>query len=186
MEIDAQQAAESDVGTASNGAETATGTADALSSREAELSAQLAEANARAKEHHDTALYAIAEFENYKRRAQRQVADQLAYGKKALIAKFLPVIDNLERALAFEIPSEGLRAGLDATLRGFENALSGENVKALSLVGTPFDPRVAEAIGTRESADQEEDTIVEVAQRGYTLGDELLRPALVIVSKKPA
>jgi molecular chaperone GrpE len=173
METDAQQAAASDVVTASD-------------AREAELLAQVAEAEARAKEHHDTALYAIAEFENYKKRAQRQVADQLAYGKKALIAKFLPVIDNLERALAFEIPSEGLRGGLDATLRGFENALASENVKALSLAGTPFDPRLAEAIGTRESAEVEDDTILEVVQRGYTLGDELLRPALVIVSKKPA
>ena len=173
METDAQQAAASDVVTASD-------------AREAELLAQLAEAEARAKEHHDTALYAIAEFENYKKRAQRQVADQLAYGKKALIAKFLPVIDNLERALAFEIPSEGLRGGLDATLRGFENALASENVKPLSLAGTPFDPRLAEAIGTRESAEVEDDTILEVVQRGYTLGDELLRPALVIVSKKPA
>jgi molecular chaperone GrpE len=182
METDAQRAAEADGAQA----ETAAGEAAAAApSAQSELLAQLAEANARAKEHHDTALYAIAEFENYKKRAQRQVADQLAYGKKALIAKFLPVIDNLERALAFEIPSEGLRGGLDATLRGFENALASENVKSLSLVGTPFDPRFAEAIGTRESQ-AEDDTIVEVVQRGYTLGEELLRPALVIVSKKTA
>jgi molecular chaperone GrpE len=183
MEIDAQHAA-SDVVTASDAKVEA---ADAQAgTREAELLAQLEEANARAKEHYDSALYAIAEFENYKKRAQRQVADQLIHGKKAVIAKFLPVIDNLERALAFEIPSEGLRGGLDATLRGFESALASENVKPISLVGTPFDPRVAEAIGTRESADAEDDTVVEVVQRGYTIGDELLRPALVIVSKKPA
>ncbi len=184
MEIDAQHADASDVVTTRD-ARTEAAAGDAAA-REAELLAQLEEANARAKEHYDSALYAVAEFENYKKRAQRQVVDQLKHGKKAILARFLPVIDNLERALALEIPPGGLKDGLDATLRGFESALESENVKPLSLVGTPFDPRVAEAIGTRESADVEDDTVLEVARRGYAIGDDLLRPALVIVSKKPA
>jgi molecular chaperone GrpE len=187
MEIDAQRAAAFDVGApAGEQAETAGAAAAARSAREDELAAQLAEANARAKESSDSALYALAEIENYKKRAQRQIADQVSHGKKALLKKFLPVIDNLERALAFDMPSEGLRGGLDATLRGFESALASENVTPLSLVGKPFDPRVAEAIGTRETADEEDDTIVAEVQRGYLLGEELLRPALVIVSKKSA
>lgn len=187
MEIDAQRAAAFDAGaTSDDERETAGEAATARSAREDELAARLAEANARAKEYSESALYALAEIENYKKRAQRQIAEQLNHGKKALLTKFLPVIDNLERALAFDMPSEGLRGGLDATLRGFESALASENVKALSLVGKPFDPRVAEAIGTREAAGEEDDTIVAEVQRGYLLGEELLRPALVIVSKKSA
>lgn len=187
MEIDAQHADASDVApTPDARTEAAAGDAAAGSAREVELLAQLEEANARAKEHYESALYAVAEFENYKKRAQRQVVDQLKHGKKAILARFLPVIDNLERALALELPPGGLKDGLDATLRGFESALESENVKPLALVGTPFDPRVAEAIGTREAAEAEDDTVLEVARRGYVIGDDLLRPALVIVSKKPA
>jgi len=100
-----------------------------------------------------------------------------------LLAKFLPVLDNLQRALAFD-DSEGLRGGLGATLRSFENLLVGETVVAIDTVGKPFDPHVAEAIATRETAEHDDDIVVEDVQRGYRLGDDLLRPAMVIVAKR--
>lgn len=148
------------------------------------LGAKLAEANARADENHAQLLYALADYENFKKRTERQLQDRIVAGKRATLGKFLPVLDNLERALAFEVDSDALRGGLEATLRGFEALLASEGVKPLSLLGAPFDPRVAEAIGTREAGDAADDTVVEEVQRGYTIGDELLRPASVIVARR--
>jgi molecular chaperone GrpE len=100
-----------------------------------------------------------------------------------VLRKVLPVLDNLERALAFE-DSEGVRGGLQATLRMFETTLAGENVKAVSLKGRPFDPAIAEAIGTQPAPHGiPEDTVLEEAHKAYTIGDEVLRPAAVVVAK---
>ena len=148
----------------------------------ADLGAQLAAANARADEFQQKFLYALADFENYKKRIQRQSDDLAQAFKKRLLSKFLPVLDNLERALGHQ-ESEGLRNGLDATLKGFEAVLASEGVKPLSTKGEPFDPRVAEAIGTQRAEGVANDTVVVEAQRGYALGDDLLRPAQVIVAK---
>jgi molecular chaperone GrpE len=150
------------------------------------LRTKLADETARADENRAQLLYALADFENFKKRSERQLLDRLVAGRKVMLAKFLPVLDNLERALAFEVDSEGLRGGLDATLRGFESLLASEGVKPLTLVGAPFDPRVAETIGARETEDAADDTVLEEVQRGYTLGDELLRPARVIVARRGA
>jgi molecular chaperone GrpE len=150
------------------------------------LTEKLAEANARADENHARYLYALADLENFKKRSERTLQERLVSGRGAILSKFLSVLDNLERALAFEHDSEGLRGGLTATQRGFEALLAGESVRPVSVLGAPFDPRIAEAIGTRETDDVDENVVVEEVQRGYTIGDELLRPARVIVSAKPA
>ncbi|MGH7757538.1 MAG: nucleotide exchange factor GrpE [Vulcanimicrobiaceae bacterium] len=162
------------------------GEADAVAPPSAapdDLAESLAAANKRADENHERYLYALAEFENAKKRMERTAAERLAAGKKALLSKFLPVIDNLERALSFELESAGLRGGLQATLRGFESVLQSESVTPIAVVGLPFDPRVAEAITTRETTDAVDGTVLEEVQRGYRLGEELLRPAQVIVAK---
>jgi molecular chaperone GrpE (heat shock protein) len=98
------------------------------------LAAELSAARAEAKENYDKFLYAKADFENYKKRMDRELARIALDGRKAVLRKVLPVLDNLERALAFE-DSEGVRGGLQATLRMFETTLAGENVKAVSLKG---------------------------------------------------
>ena len=149
-----------------------------------DLNQRLLEATARAEENHAKLLYALADFENFKKRSERVLFDRLAAGKRATLSKFLGVLDNLERALAYEQGSDGLRGGLEATQRGFEALLESEGVKRLSLVGEHFDPRIAEAIGTRETGDVDEDVVVEEVQPGYTMGDDVLRPARVIVAKR--
>jgi hypothetical protein len=106
----------------------------------------------------------------------------LVHGRPPL--KFMPVLDNLERALQSNAGGDTLRGGVEQTLRGFEALLAGEGVKAIEVKGQRFDPRVAEAIGTSAADGVAEDTVVEVAEKGYTLGDELLRPAKVIVAKR--
>ncbi len=144
---------------------------------------QLASANARADENYNKFLLAMADFENYKKRIERQFAEIALSGRKILLGKFLPVIDNLERALGVDESSDGLRGGLQQTLKGFEAVLAAEGVKPFNVKGQPFDPKIAEAIGTQKSADGRDDIVLEEAQRGYMLGDELLRPARVIVSQ---
>jgi molecular chaperone GrpE len=145
---------------------------------------ELAAANAKAEENYKKFLYAMADFENYKKRVERQLADISLAGKKSVIKKILPVLDNLERALAFKSDAEGLRGGLEATLRGFESVLESEGVKGVSLKGSAFDPKLAEAIGTQAAPDGvSENTVLEEAQRAYLMGDDVLRPAQVIVAK---
>jgi molecular chaperone GrpE len=148
-----------------------------------DLAAELAAARAKAEENYNKFLYAMADFENYKKRIERQLGDIALSGKKSVLTKILPVLDNLERAVAYE-DSEGLRGGLQATLRMFETALAGEGVKGISLKGLPFDPKLAEAIATQPVPEGvEENTILDEAHKAYTIGDEVLRPAQVVVAK---
>ncbi len=152
---------------------------------EGDLAAELTAARAEAKANYDKFLYAMADFENYKKRVERQLADIALSGKRAVLIKMLPVLDNLERALAFD-DSGGLRGGLQATLRQFETALASENVSAVSLKGKPFDPKLAEAIATQPAPEGvAEDTVLDEAHKAYTMGDEVLRPAQVVVAKNP-
>lgn len=144
---------------------------------------QLADAKALAEERYKELQYARAEIENVRKRAERIAGDRLGAGRRALLGKFLPVLDNLKRALTYE-DSDGLRDGLQATLKGFEALLAAEGVKPVEVVGKPFDPRIAESIQSREVPEGDDDLVLEEVQRGYVLGDELLRPAQVIVSKR--
>jgi len=148
------------------------------------LEEQLAAANARANENYEKFLLAVADFDNFKKRIQRDFDSMVSARRRMLLERFLPVLDNLERALQSNAGGDTLRGGVEQTLRGFEALLAGEGVKAIEVKGERFDPRVAEAIGTSAADGVAEDTIVDVAQKGYTLGDELLRPAQVIVAKR--
>jgi molecular chaperone GrpE len=150
-----------------------------------DLAAELAAARAEAKDNYNKFLYAMADFENYKKRVERQLAEIALSGKRTILIKMLPVLDNLERALAFE-DSGGVRNGLQATLRQFETALASENVKAVPLKGLPYDPKIAEAIATQPAPEGvADDTVLEEARKAYTIGDEVLRPAQVVVAKNP-
>jgi len=157
--------------------------ADDLRSEPDELEAKLAAAEKLAEERYQELQYARADVENARKRAARAADERLVSGRKNLLGKFLPVLDNLRRAMAFE-DGEGLRGGLNGTLKGFESLLASEGIVAIDVVGKPFDPHVAEAIATRETTDHEDEVVLEEAQRGYRMGDELLRPAMVVVAKK--
>ena len=179
METDNVEAAQQQQQPAADG-----GTAQDPADGAADLSARLAEANARAEENREKLLYALADFENYKKRNERFLQDRVGAVRNATLAKFLPVLDNLQRALQYQADSDGLRQGLEATQRGFESLLAAENVKPLEVLGKPFDPRIAEAVGTRETDDVPGDLVVDEVQRGYTIGEEVLRPSQVIVSRR--
>ena len=149
------------------------------------LEEQLAAANARADENYGKFLLAAADFDNYKKRMQRDFDSIVSSRRRMLLERLLPVLDNLKRALQSDSSGEKLRGGLEQTLRGFEAVMANEGVKPIEVRGETFDPRIAEAVGTAPARDVAEDTVVEVAETGYMLGDDLLRPAKVIVAKRP-
>ena len=150
-----------------------------------DLRPQLDAANAKADDNYQKFLLAMADFENYKKRMERDISSIVTSHRRKLLERFLPVLDNLERALAFDQGGgDKLRGGIEQTLRGFEAILASEGVKPIDVKGKPFDPRVAEAIGTLPAPNGVADeTVLEVAEKGYTIGEELLRPAKVLVAK---
>jgi molecular chaperone GrpE len=147
------------------------------------LEERLAQADARAEENYNKFLLATADFENYKKRARRDLEAMISSRRRSLLERFLPVLDNLERALSYEGSGDGLRGGLEQTLRGFEAVMIAEGVKAIDVKDKPFDPHVAEAIATAPREGVDDDVVIEVAEKGYRLGDDLLRPAKVVVAK---
>ncbi len=149
----------------------------------ATLEEQLAAATARADENYGKFLLAVADFDNFKKRIQRDMDSIVASRRRMLLERLLPVLDNLQRAIESNAGGDTLRGGVEQTLRGFEAVLSSEGVKAIEVRGEPFDPHVAEAVGTVAADGMADDTVVEVTEKGYKLGDELLRPAKVIVAK---
>jgi molecular chaperone GrpE len=149
---------------------------------ETESDPGIAAERARAEEFRSKYLLAAAEVENVKKRERRRSDDAARALKKRLLMRFLPVLDNLERAVAYE-DSGDLRAGLDATLRGFAAALETEGVAPIETAGQRFDASVAEAVGTQLAPSVEDETVLAQVQRGYRVDDELLRPARVIVAK---
>jgi molecular chaperone GrpE len=129
-----------------------------------------------------------AELENFKKRLVREKADALRFANEGLVRDLLPVIDNLHRAVEHSRASrevDPIIAGVELVLRSFTEALERHGVQVVEARGQRFDPSQHEAIGQVES-DQPPNTVVDEHQRGYTLHDRLLRPALVTVGKAPA
>lgn len=141
------------------------------------------------KETHERMLRAVADLENFKKRAQKEKEEAQKFGNERLLRDFLPVIDNLERALDHAKQSsdfESLSKGVSMTRKQFEDALGKHGVKPFTSVGQPFDPRVHEAMQQVETADVPPNHVAMEMVRGYTLNDRLIRPALVVVARAPA
>ncbi len=152
--------------------------------RIAELEAQLAQARQEASDNWSRYLRERADVDNIRKRQERLIVDRVQQQKKALFHKLLDVMDNVERALIYQETLD--RQGLQQALRMFQwqmsEVLRGEGLTPVATIGEPFNPYLHEAIEAVESSDQPEGTIVEEARKGYTLGDETLRPARVKVS----
>jgi len=148
---------------------------------------ELAALRKQADEQRALYLRALADFDNYKRRTERDYQTRSDAGRRDVIKKLLPALDNLQRALQFRArgtPSEQIVDGLLATVKQFEAILESENVRAIETLGKPFDPAVSEAVGTASDGSVPDNTVLDEARRGYRIGDDVLRPAQVIVSKR--
>lgn len=147
-----------------------------------DLQAQLDDAN-------DKYLRMLAETENYKKRVQRERSEERQYAAQETVLAFLPVADNLDRALqaALKHGEAGqLVKGVELTLRQFEDILRRLGVDVIPVeIGKPFDPHQHQSLFQEAHAEFDEGSILEMLQKGYKLGERVIRPAMVKVSKKP-
>jgi molecular chaperone GrpE len=157
-----------------------------------QLQADLKAAKSEIAEWQDRFLRKAAEFENYRKRVEKERSDAMVSAKSALLTEFLPVLDACERALqSFSDASEtteGLQQyqeGVQLLYRQLLDTMSRAGVVAMETEGKPFDPHMHEALSREENLAVEENTIVRELRRGYLFKDKLLRPAQVIVSFHP-
>ncbi len=164
---------------------------ETASVEEVEKLAQALEQKTReAAEAQDRYLRTYADFENYRKRMQRDTADFRKYANEQLASELLSVVDHLGLALkhADESPqnAQGLREGVELVHRQFRDVLEKAGVKPFASQGQPFDPARHDALMQVETADLPENTVAQVMQEGYLYHDKVLRHAKVAVAKRPA
>ncbi|HXX31132.1 MAG TPA: nucleotide exchange factor GrpE [Myxococcaceae bacterium] len=153
-----------------------------------EAAARVRELEAQVRSEHELLLRAAADLDNYRKRAQRDLQDGVRFANERLIKDFLPVLDNLERALGQGGGARdwaALEQGLLMTRKHFEDTLARHGARPVAALGQPFDPNLHEAMGTTESTEAAPNTVVSEILRGWTLNDRLVRPALVSVARAP-
>jgi len=150
---------------------------------EQDFEALLADANQQKDEYLKLAQRTKADFENYRKRMAADVKAAQLRGKVEVAREVIDAVDNLERALeAADGDPEGLRAGVEMVLGGLRETLSRNGVEVVDPKGEKFDPNRHEALSTQPVEGAESGVVVEVLQKGYTLDDQLVRPARVVVS----
>src|ERR1035438_2386595 len=146
---------------------------------------------AKTDENWDRLLRTTADFDNFKKRAAREKSEAGQYASFSLIQKLLPVLDNFEMALTAAQTAQGdklasLQSGVQMIQQQFKNALADTGLEEIDAAGKPFDPNFHEAISEQDSADIAEGSVLQQLRKGYKLKERLLRPATVIIAKKPA
>ncbi len=162
--------------------------ADDPAARIAELEAELEQANSRAEENWNQFLRSRAELENVRRRLERDVEQARKYGLEKLAAELLPVKDSLEMGLQAASEGKGdfqrLVEGTELTLKMLIQVFERFNIKEMDPLGEKFDADKHEAMATQPSDKHMPNTVIDVMQKGYLLNERLLRPAMVIVSRR--
>jgi molecular chaperone GrpE len=133
----------------------------------------------------DRLVRMLADFDNYRKRIERERRDERRYAAFESLRDFLGVIDNLERALAVEGSAEDLKAGIELTHRQMLDLLGSHGVDRVDAEGEPFDPAVHDAVTRHEDPNVEAPTVSAELQSGYTMHERLLRPAIVRVAMPP-
>ena len=149
------------------------------------LEAELTQAKAKADEHYDQLLRLQADFDNFRKRTQKEKTELIKYASERLVSELLPVLDNFERATSSAQCNADFTAfsqGVEMILRQLQTALGKEGLKAMEAVGQPFDPNLHDAVLRVESDEHPENTVVEELQKGYFLNEKVLRPCMVKVS----
>lgn len=160
---------------------------DAIRSELESLRQQLETKEREARTNYERLLRQAAELDNFKKRSIREREESIRFANETLIKDLLPVVDNLERAVA-HAHADGngrpLVEGVEMVIRGFLDVLNKYGVTQIEAMGQPFDPVKHEAMAQVESEDHQPNTVVEEHHKGYLFHSRLLRPALVSVSKQ--
>jgi molecular chaperone GrpE len=176
--------------TAASASEAQAASADANADLSPTAITELQAQAAKAKEHWDTLLRTTADFENFKKRAARERQDAVKFANESLLQKLIPILDTFDMALtaatnAKEGTAQSLQTGVSMILSQFRNTLTEAGLEEIDAAGKPFDPNFHEAVSQQETVDVPEGHVAQQLRRGYKLKDRLLRPATVIVAKKP-
>ncbi len=144
----------------------------------------------KADEHWERLLRTTADFDNFKKRAAREKIEAAQYANFSLIQKLLPVLDNFEMALAAAQNAQGdklasFQSGVVMIQQQLKAALTETGLEKIDATGQPFDPNLHEAISEQESTEVAEGRVLQQLRKGYKIKDRLVRPATVIVAKKP-
>lgn len=150
-----------------------------------EVQAALAAAEQRALEHKDLYMRALAELDNVRKRAARDVEQAHKYAIDRFANDLVGVKDSLELGLASDASGDALRSGTEATLKLLSKAFDKAGLKEVEPLGEPFNPEFHEAMAMMPSAQHVPNTVSQVVQKGYVLNGRLLRPARVIVTREP-
>jgi len=142
----------------------------------------LADAHQEKEEYLELARRTKADFENFRKRAAAQVQEAQARGKIEVARELIDAVDNLERALEAADDGAALREGVEMVLSGLRETLSRNGIDVVDPKGDKFDPTKHEALSTQPVEGTESGVVLEVMQKGYALGDQLVRPARVVVS----
>ena len=148
------------------------------SKKESEIDALKAELNSKS----DLLARTAAEFDNFKKRTEREKAGVAEYAKAGVIKKLLPILDNIDRAAACDKESADYIKGIEMIVKQFESAVDDLQIVSVAEKGDKFDPNFHEAVMHIEDENYGENEIVEVLQKGYKLGDTVIRPAMVKVA----
>jgi molecular chaperone GrpE len=152
--------------------------------------AELKENAAKAAQYYEQLLRTAADLENYKKRAARERQDAIKFANESLLERIVPVLDNFEMALAAgnteNTSVQSLQAGINMIYQQLKSAMADSGLEEINASGKPFDPNVHEAISEQETSDAPEGQVVQQVRKGYKLRERLLRPASVVVAKKPA
>jgi molecular chaperone GrpE len=159
----------------------------AESNSEVELEAKVEAARQEAQLNYDRFLRVSAEFDNYRKRSARETQDFRKYANESLLKELLPVVDTLELAIkSAREESKGQESivnGIDLTLKEILRVLNKFGVQPIEALNQPFDPVFHQAVVGQESDTHPKNTVIQELQKGYTLHDRLLRPAMVVVAK---
>ena len=143
----------------------------------------ITEAQAKAQEYLDALQRERADFTNFRRRVEQEKSQLWQIASGDTIKKLLPVMDDLERALQHRPADDVWANGVEMVYRKFQSTLEKDGIKPIEAEGQPFDPNIHEAIMQEASDTHESGTVMLVLQQGYTLGERVLRPALVKVAQ---
>jgi molecular chaperone GrpE len=145
----------------------------------------------RADENWERLVRTTADFDNFKKRAAREKQEAIRYANEGLLEKLVPVLDNFDAALAAAQTSSGdsaqsLQTGVAMIFQQLKKVLTESGLEEVDATGQIFDPNLHEAVSQQESKDVPEGNVLQQLRKGYKLRDRLLRPATVVVAKKPA
>lgn len=141
-----------------------------------------------ARRNYDLYLRSQADMENLKKRAQRDKEEWIKFSNESLIRQLLPALDAMEQAVAHchcgDPSLDGLKEGVELTLKGLNEALQKAGLEAVKAHGEPFDPNYHQAVSEMEDRSEEPGVVLQELQKGYLLNQRLLRPSMVVVNKK--